>query len=241
MATFRNTEYLVLVDANGDFKSGQVKRVQLAPDGTPFPAPPIDFEQADLTGLLEQFNAVVLRENAALKAEVTHVTQLNSTTVGQLQSQINQMTTDHQAAIATLQSQLATAQAQAANNADAAQLTAQLQAELEEKQAEIVALQTRVDSLKAIAPFDPRKITVRAFYARLSHDETLMLLTDEDPIVRQIADMLAQWSKNDWPIFFDTSPEFAQAMGYLVQSGKLSPERVQSLTQDASHQEAPSV
>ncbi len=229
--TFRNTEYLVLVDANGDFVSGQVKRVQLAPDGTPFPAPPIDFEQADLTGLLEQFNIVVLRENTALKAQAAQLTQVHATTVESLQSQINQLNSNHSAAISTLRTQLAAAQADAASNAAAAQLTETLQAQ-------VASLTARVASLAAIAPFDPRKITVNAFLHRLTQAELLMLFSDSDPGVQQIGGLLKQWAANDWPIVFE-SQEFTQAMGYLVQIGKLTQDRVAAITVDASREEAP--
>lgn len=238
MTTFRNTEYLVLVDANGDFVSGQVKRVQISDQGAAFPAEPLNFEQADLSGLFDGFNLVVLQENTALKAQVTQLTEANSATTDQMQSQINQLTTTHAAEKTDLQEQLATAKATASANAEAAQLVVSLQAQVAGLESQVTLLTSRVEGLKAIAPFDPRKITVESFLRRLDQTELLMLFSDDDEVVQQIGGMLKDWSKNNWPIVFE-SPEFQQAMGYLVQMGKLTAERVAAITIDALRQEAP--
>lgn len=238
MTTFRITQYIVTVDPNGDFASGQVNRVQLAPDGTPFPADPISFEEADLGGLLEEFNAAVLRENSTLNAQLTHVTVTNSTTIEQLQSQITSLTAAHATTVTDLQNQVATAQAEAEANAEAAQLTASLQTQVAALQTDVAALSARVASLSAIAPFDPRRITVAAFLHRLTQAELLMLFSDADSVVQSIGAMLKEWSQNAWPIDFD-SKEFVQAMGYLVQVSKLSEERVAAITVDATREESP--
>lgn len=229
MSTFRNTEYLVLVDANGEFQSGQVKRVQLAPDGTPFPAPPLDFEQAELGDLFDGFNAVILRENTALKAQVANLTTAHAATVDSMQSQIN-----------SLQTQLAAAQSQAATNAAEASQVPALQTQVSNLQAANATLESRVAALIGQLPFDPRQITVPAFMDRLTKDELLML-TDPDPTTQQIAGMLRQWKAEGWPIYLDQdkSPEFAMAMGYFLQTGRLTPERVAQITVDASRSESP--
>lgn len=79
MTTFRNTEYLILVAhdeaGNEQFAHGQVSRVQIAPDGTRFPAPPLDFEHTELGPLLADFNNDLLQQNAALAAQVEPLTQ----------------------------------------------------------------------------------------------------------------------------------------------------------------------
>ncbi len=63
-----------------------------------------------------------------------------------------------------------------------------------------------------------------------------MLFSDDDAGVVAVADMLKQWSANNWPILLD-SPEFAGALAYLEAKGKLTPERIATLKLDASRDE----
>ncbi len=189
-------------------------------------------EYTQLVGIFNQINSATLRENTSLKAQISQLTTTNAGVVDRLQQQLTNQAAAHLAEKSQLQSQLETAQAQAASNATQAALATQLQTQVN-------ALQARVASLEAIAPFDPRKIRVEAFYARMLPSETLMLLTDSDPVVQSIAELLKQWAINGWPIFMDTSPEFQQAKGYFIQSGKIPAERIAALTVDATRDEAP--
>ena len=226
--TFRNTEYLILVnhdeEGNEQFAHGQVSRVQVAQDGvTVFPASPIDFEHATLGNLLADFNEDLMRENAMLKARL-------SKDSAERQQQIDTLNAD----IAALTTQLQTAQSAATANANAvAQLTA--------LQTANAALESRVATLLTELPFDPRKIRVTAFLDRLTKEEMLML-SDSDAGVTQIAGMLRQWAVGDetgpWPIDMECEP-FADAMAFLVQTGRLTEDRVAQITVDATREESP--
>ncbi len=99
-------------------------------------------------------------------------------------------------------------------------------------------LRTQIEMLRSEVPYDPRVITVNAFLHRLTQAELLMLFSDDDPGVQQVGGMLKQWAANDWPIVFE-SQEFQQALGYLVQLGKLTADRVAAITVDAARAESP--
>jgi hypothetical protein len=243
--TFRNTEYHIFTshDEEGveQFAHASIKRVQISEDGVAFPATPIDVtQQSELGPALAGFNADVLASRNSLTAQLAGAQANHASQVETLNSTHAAAITALNQQIATLQTQLSTAQAEAANNANAASQLAVVTTQVSTLTTEKSALETRVTALIGQLPFDPRKITVPAFMERLTREELLML-TDVDPTTAQIAAMLREWKTNDWPIFLDQdkSPEFAMAMGYFMQTGRLTPERVAQITVDSTRAEAP--
>lgn len=77
----------------------------------------------------------------------------------------------------------------------------------------------------------------KAFVARITASEMLMLAGSQDATVQNILGMLTQWVANDWPIILD-SPEMQQAIGYLGQAGMVTQDRVAELLRDCTKDEA---
>jgi hypothetical protein len=108
-----------------------------------------------------------------------------------------------------------------------------------ENAATIAALQARVASLLEGLPWNPRIMEATAFVKRISTEEMLLLGASDDPQIKAIVQMLAQWKQNtkDWPIILD-SPEMQQAIGYLGLVGMVTPERVAEILRDCTREES---
>jgi hypothetical protein len=103
--------------------------------------------------------------------------------------------------------------------------------------AELATANARIATLLEGLPFDPRVIDATAFYNRLSKDELLLLVSSSDSQMRLIGQTIAAYKANDWPVVFE-STEFQQMVGYLLQAGLVTSERLAELTKDASREEA---
>jgi hypothetical protein len=102
---------------------------------------------------------------------------------------------------------------------------------------QLAAANARIETLLDGLPFDPRIIDATAFYNRLTKDELLVFVSSEDPQVIAIGKVIASYKSNDWPVVFE-SAEFQQMVGYLLESGVVTSERLAELTKDASRDEA---
>jgi hypothetical protein len=105
------------------------------------------------------------------------------------------------------------------------------------RDATIAALETRVASLLAELPFNPKIIDATAFYNRITKDEFAMLSTSDDQQLGAIARAILAYKTNDWPVVFE-SPEMQGMLQYLVVVGFLTAERAAELTRDATREEA---
>lgn len=228
--TFRNTQYLLQVNADGSFRHGQVDRVEVIAGGREVAAPPVDFEQAALSGLLSGFNADLLRENASLKAAAAQALVDRQAQFDAISEQTATAISAKDSQIAALTSQLATVTSELVATGDARDRVGVLQGEL-------AAAQARMAKLIEQLAFDPRQLTVAAFLNRLTQAELLMLFSDSDPGVQQIAGLLKEWASKQWPVHLD-SDNMRQSIGYLVSLDKLTPDRVQAITADASREES---
>lgn len=103
--------------------------------------------------------------------------------------------------------------------------------------ATIAALETRVASLLAELPFNPRIIDASAFYERITKDEFAALSVSDDETLRTIAKTILAYKTNDWPVIFE-SPEFQGLVGYLIISQFSTEARIAELTRDATREEA---
>ena len=226
----RNTQYTLRVNLDGTFRNGQVECVEVLTSGREVPAPTIDIEQASLAGLLEAFNADMLRENQALKAAAAQVAIDRQSQFDAIAAQVAANNTAHEAQVRSLTSQLASAQSELATNAGAAERVMALQEQAK-------ALEDRMARLLDQLKFNPRELTVPAFLNRLTQTELLMLFSDEDKNIQAIAGMLKQWAANEWPVHLD-SDHMKGAIGYLVSVDKLSQDRVAAISADASRAES---
>lgn len=228
--TFRNTQYLLQVNADGTFRHGQVDRVEVLPGGREVSAPPLDFEQAEISDILDQFNSNLLQENVTLKAQAIQaaIDQQNQSYI--IESQTAAVIQAKNDQIASLTSQLASAQSQLVT-------TGNVRNQVETLQNELIAAQGRMNRLIEQLAFNPRELTVESFLNRLTQTELLMLFADTDPVIQQIAGMLKEWATKHWPVHLD-SDNTRNSIGYLVSVGKLSPDRVQIITSDASREES---
>jgi hypothetical protein len=111
------------------------------------------------------------------------------------------------------------------------------QAELDAANATIAALETRVASLLAELPFNPRIIDASAFYNRITKDEFAALSVSDDETLRTIAKTILAYKTNDWPVVFE-SPEFQGLIGYLTGTSFLTAQQALELTRDATREEA---
>jgi hypothetical protein len=111
------------------------------------------------------------------------------------------------------------------------------QAELDTANVTIAALETRVASLLAELPFNPRIIDASAFYERITKDEFAALSVSDDETLRTIAKTILAYKTNDWPVIFE-SPEFQGLVGYLIITQFSTEARIAELTRDATRDEA---
>ena len=105
------------------------------------------------------------------------------------------------------------------------------------RDATIAALETRVASLLAELPFNPRIIDASAFYERITKDEFAALSVSDDETLRTIAKTILAYKTNDWPVIFE-STEFQGLIGYLTGTSFLTAQRALELTRDATREEA---
>lgn len=105
------------------------------------------------------------------------------------------------------------------------------------RDATIAALETRVASLLAELPFNPRIIDASKFYERITKDEFAALSVADDETLRTIAKTILAYKANDWPVVFE-STDFQGLIGYLVGTSFLTTERAAQLTADANRDEA---
>jgi hypothetical protein len=122
------------------------------------------------------------------------------------------------------------------SNADE-QFAAAQQAAIAELEQQLAIASAKIAGLSAALPWDRRIVDAAAFLARVTNDELLDLLSSSDPSQQQIAAMLREYKSHDWPILLD-SPEMQEAIGYLTQSGAISPERAAELLRDSVQTEA---
>lgn len=228
--TFRNTQYLLQINADGTFSHGQVERVEVLPGGREVPAPPLDFEQAEISNILEQFNSNLLQENVILKAQAAQAAIDNQNQSDIVASQTAAVIQAKNTQISSLTSQLSSAQSELVASGDFRNQVTTLQGEL-------TAVQVRMSKLIEQLAFNPRELTVQSFLNRLTQTELLMLFADTDPIIQQIAGMLKEWSVQNWPVHLD-SDNMKNSIGYLVSVGKINQDRVQIITSDASREES---
>jgi hypothetical protein len=113
----------------------------------------------------------------------------------------------------------------------------QLQIQYNALVTELATANARIETLLEGLPFDPRIVDATAFYNRLTKDELLVFVSSEDPQVIAIGKVIASYKANDWPVVFE-STEFEQMVGYLLQVGVVTRERLAELTKDASRDEA---
>ena len=113
----------------------------------------------------------------------------------------------------------------------------QLQIQNDTLVAELAAANARIALLIKGLPFNPRIIDATAFYNRLTKDELLVFVSSSDTQVVAIGKVIASYKSNDWPVVFE-STEFQQMVGYLLQAGVVTSERIAELTKDASRDEA---
>jgi hypothetical protein len=113
----------------------------------------------------------------------------------------------------------------------------QLQIQNDTLVAELAAANARVALLIKGLPFNPRVIDATAFYNRLTKDELLVFVSSSDTQVRAIGQTIAAYKANDWPVVFE-STEFQKMVGYLLEAGVVTSERLAELTKDAIRDEA---
>jgi len=106
-------------------------------------------------------------------------------------------------------------------------------------EADLSAANARIASLLNGMPWNPRVIDAEAFFKRLTLDEFARLSTSDDPVKVDIAKTIMQYKapENDWPVIFE-STEFQQMMGYLLQSGEITEQRMAELTRDSTREES---
>lgn len=106
-------------------------------------------------------------------------------------------------------------------------------------QSQVDTLSDRVEVLKQNQRFDPRQINALAFYNRITKEDFARLAASPDPQLTAIAQAILAYVEHEkiWPVVFD-SPDMQGMVGYLLQSGFLTQERVEQFTANASWQEA---
>lgn len=117
------------------------------------------------------------------------------------------------------------------------ELIATLTAEKQALTTQVQSLEARVSQLLQDIPFNPRIIDASKFYDRLTKDEILTLFSSSDPTTKTLAETILDYKNNDWPVVFE-SVEFQQMLGYLLQSGTITEQRMAELTRDATRAEA---
>jgi hypothetical protein len=115
--------------------------------------------------------------------------------------------------------------------------SAQVVAERDALQSQLLEAQARITELEAALPWNPRVMDAKHFVARITPNEMLSLAGSQDAAVQSILGMLKDWVANDWPVVLD-SPEMQQAIGYLGQIEMVTEQRVSELLRDCSQAEA---
>lgn len=204
-------------------------------EGDPLPLQGI--EDPAFVSFAQQFGAAAIAEREQARADLATMTAERDSFTQQLAT----VTSERD----SLTDQLATATSTIAErDATIVERELSLQSATTESQARINAMTSerdaalaRITELQSQLPWDRRIIDASAFLARVSKAELLDLTTSADPTRQQIAQMLAAYRTNDWPIMLD-SPEMQHAIGYLQQSEAISVERAAELLRDSSREEA---
>ena len=169
----------------------------------------------------------LVRENEFFKSQLAQVNVDRLAQFASISQQTAAAITAKDAQIASLTSQLASARSELVAASGAAD---RLSAVKKENR----AMHERMAKLIEQLAFDPRQLTVESFLNRLTQSELLMLFSASDPGVQQIAGILKEWARTkQLPVHLD-SDNMRQSIGYLVSLDKLTPDRVQAITADAS-------
>jgi uncharacterized small protein (DUF1192 family) len=232
---FRNTQYLLQVNADGTFRHGQVDRVEVLPGGREVSAPPLDFEQADLGKLLEEVNQSLLKENVTLKSQAAQAAIDKQNELDSINQSVATAVKAKDSQIASLTAQLASAQSELVSAGDLRNRVGSLQNELAELHAKLVKTIEKI-------PFDLRKLKVESFLARMSQEELLRLSTDDDPGVQAIIGRLMAKFKRapDDPERYVNldSDSMVKSVAYLLANGRITEERAKSIAVDATEEES---
>lgn len=214
--TTRPYELLARFNNDGTAVSGVHIRRITSVDGRDFEGETIPLAQASndpaFAAFAVQFAAVAVSERDALKQRVTELEQSLATKTTEAQSLQSQ--------VATLTEQVATL------TSGNTELTQQL-----------TAANQRIFELTAALPWNPRVMEAKAFVARITAKEMLLLASSQDAQVQQIVAMMTAWVTNDWPIVLD-SPEIQSAVPYLLSVGLVTENRVAELLRDCTREEA---
>lgn len=233
--SFRNTQYLLQVNADGSFSHGQVDRVEVLAGGREVAAPPLNFEQADISNILTQFNSDLLKENITLKTQADQATKDKQNELDSINQGVATTVKTKDSQIATLTAQLASAQSELVSAGDLRDRVGALQNELAELHAKLVKTIEKI-------PFDLRKLKVESFLARMSQEELLRLSTDDDPGVQAIIGRLMDKFKRapDDPERYVNldSKNMVKSVSYLLANSQITEERAKSITVDATKEEA---
>jgi hypothetical protein len=178
--------------------------------------------------LQTQYSSLVAQNAALLEAKAKLESQLESFQADK-QLEIDCLNSTHKEQVDSLQSQIAEVTKQKEDNADLVAAA----------NARVAAANVRIARLLEGMPWNPRVIDATAFFNRLTLEEFARLSTSDDPVKVDIAKTIMQYKapENDWPVIFE-SDQFQQMMGYLLQSGEITEQRMAELTRDSTREES---
>lgn len=150
--------------------------------------------------------------------------------------------------LATASSQLeATTQAKAALDLQVATLTnekqsltsqvSMLESVVEAEKQLTATLQVKVADLEQYRPYNPRILAGESFYARVSKEDMVTLLTSDDAMLVTVGKTIEAYRANHWPVILD-STDFQNLVGYVLQSGVFDESEVVEIMRDATREEA---
>lgn len=122
-------------------------------------------------------------------------------------------------------------------NTDHAEALEKKQEDLDDANATIAALQSKIAELEQYRPYNPRILAGKAFYSRVSKEDMVTLLTSEIPQLVVVGKTIVAYADNDWPVILD-STDFQNLVGYVLQSGVFDEAEVVEIMRDATREEA---
>lgn len=179
----------------------------------------VPLDPARVAEYASAFNLPLLAEIETLKADLaTKTTELATVTQAktQLESQVATLTSKKQ----ELQGRVA--------DADQA---------LDAEQQLTATLTAKIADLEQYRPFNPRILAGEAFYARVSKEDMVTLLTSSDAMLVTVGKTIEAYRANQWPVILD-STDFTNLVGYVLQSGVFDADEVTEIMRDASREEA---